>query len=332
VDIKAVAAAKSPISGRIDVSQFDLTTINQTSLIFTYFSAAASAPAPGVMPDKAFAEAFLFAMRSFFLFEYEDNDGVPGFQETNGTNKDVIIGGYDLSSPALKWKPIVINSTVINGPTGPFKVGFVQAETLDEVFLLRFVVAEKPVYVGNVRISPDKVKVDIQIKYYNPLHVRAAWTFGPSNTTAHPNARVGYLAITFSTFAAIAFKNGSAATNGELSVAAGGFVGNFSWSPTADLTVQGATSKRAVVAHATDATRQISGAAIVGYSFKLLFFSFDAPRPDRIFWDPVFGSDINYAVVDTPDTSAPVQTSAPHGSASALVYSLLLLFATLLLF
>jgi len=239
-----------------------------------------------------------------------------------------VISGYDLSNTNLQWKPIRINSTVVGG----FKVHFVEAQTMDDVFLLRFVVAEKPVFVNGIRITPDKVKIDIAIRYHNPLHVPAAWTTGPSNSTLFPNAKVGYLAITFSQFAAAGFRNGSATGNvaGELTVAAGGFMGNFSWAPTAQFTVNGNVNNGAVYASATDNTAKVQGAAIAGYSFKLIFFSFEAFRPSLVFWDPTFGADINY---DTVDAQVPADTTAPmNGSASALFCSLILCIASVLIF
>jgi hypothetical protein len=60
-----------------------------------------------------------------------------------------------------------------------------------------------------------------------------------------------------------------------------------------------------------------------GWNFKILFFSFEGFRPNLVFWDPVFGSDIDYAVVDqqanpTAQTSAnPTSQSSPNPTQSS---------------
>jgi len=307
VRITGVAAQGNNNNFKLDVVQFNMTTYNESTLSFAYIHGASQNG--GANSQLA---AFFFALRSFSLFEYMDNDGAPGYQQTTGANADQIITYYDLSSPSLQWKPILLNSTIITPANGkPFKVSYVEAETEDEVFFIRFIVTEHPIYVGQVLVTADKSKIDFGIRYYNPKHVAAAWTTGPSNVT---NAKVGYAVVTVSAAIFANFKNG-AAQQGEKSAVffgAGSVVGSFEWEPTAETHVQGVVANKAVYAHITDKTENITANAFGAFSFKILLFSFDTMRADLIYWDPVFGASIDYALLD--------------GSSSVMVYS----FTTLL--
>jgi len=244
--------------------------------------------------------AFFFALRSLALFEFLDNDGVPGFQQTNGTNADHMVTFYDLSNPNLAWKPLVINTTKIMDTNGTlFNVSYIEAETLDEVFFVRFVVTERPIYVGSVLVTADKSKIDFGIKYYNVKHVAADWSTGPStlNTT-----KIGYLAVTLSAAVFADFKNGTAVGPGEssaISFGGEGVVGSFEWDPTADVHVQGEVVKGAVYAQVTDHSTRSSADVFATFNFKFLFFSFEGHRSDLIFWDPVMGANITYNTAST---------------------------------
>jgi len=311
VRITGVAAQGNNQAYQVDAVQFNMTTYNESTLSFGFIKAAAQNGGA----DAQLA-AFFFALRSFALFEYEDNDGVPGFQQTTGPNADHIISYYDLSHPALQWKPIVLNSTIVTPAVGnPFKVSYVESETLDEVFFIRFIVTEHPIYVGNVLITADKSKIDFGIRYYNPKHVAAAWTSAPSNSTT---AKVGYAIVTLSAALFANFHNGTAtgAGNSAVSFGAGAVVGNFEWDPTAQIHVQGAVANGAVYSQITDQSANVSAQALAAFSFKILFFSFDSHRADLIYWDPIFGANIDYNLLEA------------HNGASVMAVS----FATLLAF
>jgi len=292
ISITGIEAKGDNNNAVVDAVQFNMTTYNESTLSFGYIHEAAQHGG-----QTAQLAAFFFAFRSYAIFEFLNRDGVPGFQQTTGLNADVIITWYDLSSPALQWKPLVLNSTVLQDASGTsFKVSYVEAETLDEVFFVRFIVTERPIYVGNVLVTADKSKIDFGIKYYNPLNVPSAWSSGPSNLT---NANIGYAAVTLSASLFADFKNGTASgANQSSSVAfgSGGVVGSFDWVPTAETHVQGVVYDGAVYAHVTDESNKLNTQALATFSFKLLFFSFEYSRPDLIYWDPIFGADINYAL------------------------------------
>lgn len=321
VSLTGVAAQVGLNNAVLDIAQFNFTTINQTTLSFAYLHGAQEKNAQGV--NTQIEELFL-AIRALAAFEFINNDGVPGFQLSNGTNADQIIRWYDLSNPQLPWNPIQLSSVTITGPGGNFKVNSLTATTADNVFEIQIVVADQPITVDGVEITPDKAKINVGIRWYNPLHVVAAWTNGPSpNGTT--NAQVGFASVALSAAVFAGFHNGStnanAPTGSSLAFGSGIAVGNFSWSPTANVTANGLSANGVVYAHVTD--QSIMGgtqdATVVGeFSFKFVFFSFEGFRPDFVFWDPVAGGDINYAAL-TPN------------SGNSLVYSFVALFAAIVI-
>jgi hypothetical protein len=308
IQITGISVQGNEKRGVVDAVQFNMTTYNESTLSFAFLHGEAEGPTTSI-------EAFFFALRSFAVFEYLDNDGISGFQQSNGSNADQIVSMYDLSKSELPWKPLVINSTIIKDENDKtFKVSYVEAETADDVFFVRFVVTEHPIYVGTVLVTADKSKIDFGIRFYNEKHVKASWTTGPSNRT---DAKVGYIAITVAAAVFANFKNGTAIGPGEksaVSFAAAGVVGTFEWDPTAEVHVQGAVASGAVYSQVTDHYATTSTEVFAAYSFKFLFFSFEGSRPDLIYWDPVFGADINYSEFE-------------NGSPSVVVYSFTVLLA-----
>jgi len=268
--------------------------LGSTSMYFAYYSAEATLNANGD-PKTVAAAAFAFALQSYAAFEFEDRDGVPGFQFTNASNRDILTGFYNLSSPLLAWKPISVNETTVTGPQGDFKVHTFTAETLDEVFLLRLVVTGNPIMVNGVRISPDQIKVDFAIRWFdNPKHVLAPWTLGFSNSTT---ANVGMFALYAAAAAAVGVVNGDANNSPALQVKSGAFVGAFSWAPTANSMVQGVEANAVVRADFIDlnSNPDVKAAFIAGWTIKFVAFTFNASRPTEVLWDPVFGASIDYA-------------------------------------
>jgi len=287
-----------------------MTDILQSSLAFAYYHAESQVPAQGSdnSVQAAAVAAFWVGVRMFVIIEWVDHNGVPGFQ-LNTT--DQITGSYDLSNAALLWKPITFEKTDVQDSTGQtFAVHSITMETLDEVFLLSFVVTERPVTVNGNRVNCDQIKVDFQVKWFNnPLHHPANWTTGESNATAFPNAKVGILAVTAAVAGAAAEVAGDTNKDPTFQIATGAYTGFFSWQPNADVTVQGATAARAVYAHVVDTSKNpdIQAAFAAGWVVRILLFSFEGIRPETVFWDPIFGANVDYSLLD----SAAVSTSAP---------------------
>jgi len=133
IDIRSLSIAKSKVSGFVDASEFVMDDINQTTIFYSYFSAAAYLPnGVNMAPTAAVASAFITALRLFAIFEWEDHNGIPGFQDNSS---DTIIGIYDLSNPSLPWDPINITyTTLMDANNVPFRVAFITASTTDKVF------------------------------------------------------------------------------------------------------------------------------------------------------------------------------------------------------
>jgi hypothetical protein len=290
VSVSAIAASSNTNSAVLDAVQFNMTTCNQSTLSFGYIHESYQ---QGNNGQNAQVEAFFFAFQSFFIFEFLNLDGIPGYQQSNGSNADQIISAYDMTKPQLTWHPIVINTTVVMSSSGqPFKVSTIEAQTTDNVFFIRFVVTEQPIYVGNTLITADKSKIDFGIRYYNPLHVPAPWSTGVSNAT---NAQIGYVSAAFSAELFAAFHNGTGSSgNSMVTFGSGNVVGSFTWAPTAQVTVAGVEAAGAVYAQVTTTSGSVNAAVFEAYSFRILLFSFQGLRPDYIYWDPILGADIVY--------------------------------------
>jgi len=281
--------------GSIDVVEFDLNTLWQMSLAFGYFHAESDVPANNTGGATGSASAFAFLLRMFTVFEFDDNNGVEGYQ--NGTS-DSINGYYDLSNIFLTWKPLVVNHTMVTDSNGnQFKVWFITAQTVDEVFLLRFTIAGTPLSVGGVHITPDSVKVDFQVNWFTALHVPAAWTpSGPSSATAHPQAKVG-VAMAMAAFAesAQAKTDGSGNEQPQVTFGTAGYVGFFNWNSTADVTVQGVEAARGVTADVQETDDpNVQAAFKAGWIIRAMWFSFNGTRPSSVAWDPQVGTNVDY--------------------------------------
>jgi len=156
----------SETSGEIDAVLFALSTFWQTSLVFGYVHGEASVTQPTSSTNATAdvqASLFAFALRFFKVFEYTEVNNQPGYQVG-----DFPTGDYDLSSPFLQWKPMQIDTQNVTAADGTKHTIFVVSiQTMDEVFYLRFTAVGHPASVNGVKISPDSVKVDISIKWFN---------------------------------------------------------------------------------------------------------------------------------------------------------------------
>jgi hypothetical protein len=292
----------------LDACQFILTTFNQCTIFFGYFHEQAQIPTTnGGNLTEISAAFFAFAVRTFAVFEYIERNGIPGFQPNT---TDGPTGLYDLSNLLLPWKDMVIeavNFTDANGDN--FTVHTITVQTLDEVFLMRFVIAGVAIEVNGVRLTPTLMKIDYQINWFTSKHVAADWTTGPSNATLFPDAQVGMLNV----FAAVAEEvdveqgQGDNSTNSTISFAAGAaFTGVFNWIVNADVTVSGVEYAGAVFATESDASSDQTGHIAEEWLARVIFFSFNGSRPESVAWDPVFGATINYNIVSLTSGNQPI--------------------------
>jgi len=314
LQLKAVEASQSTGLSQVSAVEFVLSNFQQVALAFGFYAAVAQVPTvqnPNATQGVAQA-AFYAAARMFLVFEYVDGNGIEGYQQNSLDN---ITGFYDLSHKDLQWKPMdFAESSITDSDNNVFKVHTITMETLDEVFLLRVVSTERPVTVNGVRVNPDSMKVDFAVKWFNnPLHVAANWTTGPSAADAH----VAVLAVAAAKGGASVAQVGGQSP--ALHFGAGAFVGFFSWQPTADVTVQGVTAAAAVAAHVVDTSSDpnIQAAFAVGWIIRVVVFSFNATRPDEVFWDPSFGATVDYQQLATQNTQTSASTGGQSGTTSS---------------
>jgi hypothetical protein len=301
VQLKGISLEREGNRGTIDAVEFDINTWAQLTLAFAYFHAEGEVPtnANDTADGSVTASAFAFLLRAFAVFEYDEKNGVDGFQANTA---DSINGVYDLSHRALQWKNLVANRSMVTDNSGrEFKVWYISAETLDEVFFIRFIVCGTPLEVGGAHITPDSVKVDFAIRWFTNTHVPALWTPGPSSSTLHPTAQVGVASAMAALAVSAEARPATASANPSLTFGAAGFQGYFSWAPRADVVVNGVEAARVVSADVVE-TRDpdVVAAFRAGWVIRAMFFSFEGTRPSEVAWDPEFGSQIEYNSATTP--------------------------------
>jgi len=230
---------------------------------------------------------FAEALRIFHVFEFVDNDGNPGFQ--NGTN-DTITGWYDLSSVFLTWNDINITSSNVTVNGTDYKLFVCSVSTADEVFMIRFIAVGLPATVEGIKIDPNSIKVDIEIKWFgNALFTGATlYSTGPSNNA---NAQVGITAA-FAAAEGTLNQNNNGGSGPSLNVTTGEYTGYLSWMPIADITAGAVYAAGNVDATIVTQSDSVSGDFNVNWIVTLMYFTFNGTRPTDIVWDPTFGANV----------------------------------------
>jgi len=227
---------------------------------------------------------------------------------------------YDLSSTFLQWNPITVQQQVVNGQN----VTSVTAQTQDNVFLIKLVFAGQPLQVGSVQITPNQVKVDFAIRWFNnSLNVKSPFSTGPSNATAHPNAEVGLFAVTAAEDSSFSHVNGS--NSASLTFKTSNFSASFQYANNVTVVVDGIEKDAQVHVNIEDKTNQSAPMDWTAtWTYKISFFSFEGARPSYVYWDPILGSDGGNNTISSPSqaTSSPASgtssgATATNGASSA---------------
>jgi len=344
VSLRGIQFKKNQTEAQLDAVVFDITTINQVSILFNYFRSQESISNGSIAEETNTTSIngnsdFGFAVRTFFVYEYVDYNGIPGYQFNTSDN---ITGLYDLSSPHLQWKDLEIDTTNVTVNGTFFKIFYIRAQTTDDVFTLTFTVCGTPIHVNSSQITPDSTKFDVTIRWFTDKHVKALWTTGPSNAALFPNATNGLMAGMASTVNRTILQTAAnGGTDPFMSMNQTGFNGFFSWVRTVEIVQDNVTSESTVDVEVIDVltgkreqngennetkrneargnnppagTYQQSLKDIEMFfdrftNIKLFFFSFEGFRPSAIFWDPTQGSDNDY-------TDLSVTTSPMNGMTS----------------
>jgi len=282
-------------------------------LYFEYLTASGRTNNRGNITSISEA-AFSFAVRTYLAFEWNDFNGVPGFQ----FGEDNITGYYDLSSLALEWKPMVINSSQVTSNGEEFKVWSVTIETQDEVFLMRFTVSGTPIRISEVDLTPDSIKIDFQVNWFTDLHVPTAWTTGVSNPEIYPNASVGLGMVmaagaeTFNSNVGNSSQSQGGSGNASFQFISAGYTGFFNWEPTVNTVVDGEEYVGAVSVDTqfSGSNSNQSGGFQAEWIIREIFFSFEGSRPSSVTWDPELGTKIAYnTTTPTPSSSSQLMIS-----------------------
>jgi len=331
--VEAVGVAVSAVDQNtftVDAVEFVLDTYTTAGIVFEYYSATAeTVPAQNGTADQvanATASAFAFFIEFFVLFEYDEQNNVPGYQPGSS---DILTGFYNLTAvPPSHWQAISCSSLSLTDSNGnSYEVWTCASCTSDNVFCLAFTVAGRDVSVNGTDINPDTMKIDFEIQWFNnSAHVPTAWGSGPSNVAEFPYAQVGIYCVFAAEIAAEVTKT-SDGGNPSYQFASGDFTGFFSWESNADVMGVGEDtfSTGIVIDQETDVNGQDTTAA-ADWVVKLIIFCFDKVRPQAIIWDPEFGANIDYSSIDGTTTSGSSSLSIP------LSFALLAALAALIRF
>jgi len=328
ISLTGIEAEKDNNEASIDAVQFNLTDLLETALAFEYFHESAETfNATTTNYTNVNASLFAFIFRFYLVFEYNEMNGIAGFQ--NGS--DLITGLYDLSNAALPWNDMVINATDVIGSDGnTYKLFYVTIQTTDQVFALRFTVAGTNVNVPGAHLNPESAKIDLFIQWFQPLHVAAAWTTGPSDPEVYPNAQVGFGLAMGALAEAASTSPANDNQNPTVNFTAGEYVGYFSWAMEVDVEDQsGDVTSGDVYSEIfqIDETAQggdIYGSFEVGWVIRAIFFSFEGSRPSAILWDPQVG-----AVIPADESSSSSNSGSvliPFATLFATIFISLILF------
>jgi hypothetical protein len=255
---------------------------------FAYFAASADVPSGSGALTSLTAAAFGWGAAGYYVFEYQDNNGVEGFQPIS---TDKLLGWYNLSCTALQWKPIDLSWD--NSTGAP--VYFATLGTTDGVFTARVSGSGHPVQVNGVTLHSKSMKIDVGINYFNNSMYTgsSACASGPSSASSYPDAKVGLLyGVIMGAKGVVVTQDGTGGNPGQINVAEGKNSGVFSYQPNADVIVQGVQSTEAVVAGFAQADPALAALAGAGLQLKLAYFSFLADRPEYVYWDPQMTVDI----------------------------------------
>ncbi|GAM17451.1 hypothetical protein SAMD00019534_006260 [Acytostelium subglobosum LB1] len=251
------------------------------------------------------SETFAAVFSPFIIIEYEETNGVEGYQYGN----DTLLGWArnDKWDATDYWKFSVtkanFTTTTPDNQSIPFTVTTVNATSPNGLFSLSFSISDAPVSVNDTDITADQTKINIEIKGYYDNNVNPA--------TKNCDVKPGNFAC----------QSTGASNNNNSRLALGSFVGVgtanalFRSSPHGFLKTHGGGNVDAVFDWAT--TVSINGAnatANVSTSFsdfkkgeghlnpdvnvdgdsnnigaQIMVHSFDYIRPQSIYWDPTFG-------------------------------------------
>jgi len=331
LDIRALAIAKTNSSATLDAVEFLIDLVGQTTVQFNYFHAMTNLKNGQTQAGPTIANAAdsSMAFRAFAVFEYDNKDGVPGFQETTGQNADVVTGLYDLSNFNINWNNFVFSTTIVNG----VNITSVTASTSDNVFSMKVTFSGNPIQIVNQAanaqtiITPMQIKVDFTIQWFNnSKNVKSLFNTGPSDPLLHPNASVGLATITAASSGMFTSQNGT--KGASFTFATSNFTTAFTYANNVVVIYNGIqateTVKVQIVTQSINPTYQGYMNSWIGqWTEKIGFFSWTLPRPTLVFWDPIVGT-------PSPSNVGPT-SSTPTGSASSIQPIIFLLFAVLLL-
>jgi hypothetical protein len=293
---------------RLDFAEFKIAESTAflsgiTGTSFAYYTQSAPSSANGFQATSA--SAFGFLLRFTSVVEYVEKNGQSGFQYDPlygiHPDSDQIVGTYDLTKTSVQWKGITYrNETHVNTDGQQFLVHYMNATTTDNVFSFSFVLSGSPVKLSNgIRLSPNSAKIDLQINWFNnPAYTgpRKGGLFGldqfATGPSSNPDSRIAVVAAFAAASGSASYGTDPDTNQPYAKFASDDYAGYFRWVDSADTVTANGIGAAGVGFSQSSADGMLTS-AFGGWVATLGAWSFDAVRPDSIYWDPEIGADIS---------------------------------------
>eukprot|EP01112_Ceratiomyxa_fruticulosa_P003525 TRINITY_DN13856_c0_g1_i1.p1 TRINITY_DN13856_c0_g1~~TRINITY_DN13856_c0_g1_i1.p1 ORF type:complete len:404 (+),score=77.82 TRINITY_DN13856_c0_g1_i1:381-1592(+) len=275
-------------------------------MVYEHFAAVADYKNGGNLTD-AITASFAFLLRFHALVEYEETNGVPGFQHVgwnadNGTNDHILSAYYnDTVGDTVQWYIDIHEDNVVfaNALT---KLYTLTIGTTDGVFNWTATYTGSLFNTKRATIDANSFKIGFNINYYN--------YDGASNSSQSQVALVLLAGAEKSATKSVTW-NGTDVSG--LHVNSGGYKGFINFENQADTWDLSGVYKNSHVTFSYVNNYQVS-LGIIDWTAAAFFLSYDAIRPQTISYDPEFGADL--PPVDGSTTSVVGSTTGTQANPS----------------
>ncbi|EGG14428.1 hypothetical protein DFA_12200 [Cavenderia fasciculata] len=268
---------------------------------------------PDSKKDNVTANFFTSDYRLYAIAEYEETNGVEGFQY----DEDKLEGWYFFGSDSYKFtsNKTTFNTTLNNGTSVEFNAYDIVANSSNGMVSLRFTISDAPITIDSVDFNSETVKIDVEINNYFNESINK-----PSDDDCGKKRPFDCLSTGPSTNnnTRLALFTSFLVAGGTAEFQTRGLGGRFKMhgpiAPTFDFVAQAVVNGNQTIDIVTNKSsfnpKHIpSFYHLLDETFDdhtnftglLMVHSFDQVRPDSVFWDPSIGAendDVSFATSD----------------------------------
>jgi len=300
----ALAETKYPGFRDIDVYRFGFSLFGYPTLVSAWDDSVARTISLNDSSVSDILNAYhAFGARFIALVEYEESNGIPGFQVN-----DTIQSTYSLKN--ANWNPISYTYVDVSNDS---RVYVVTISTTDGVFLLRLFYAGHGAYVDHHLLSGDNIKFSLHINYYNY-----------SGASSSNTSKIGLITIHAcidDKLNAIVDRDSSTAGLDHTNNATG-VRGFYDWDKSINETSYSTQHSRTVI---TDfAFTYTSPAVYADWTGQIVVrvtlhtLGLESARPLNLVWDPSVGQDVSYSEIASIQSGNPQSGTTPSTASSAV--------------